>query len=275
MTVYFQLEQLYREKQCGVMATVLSSDGQGPARKGDFLFWAHGKCVAGTVGGGANEHQVLRACAELETAQQTIETVSFLSGSLPSCGGKLCVQLDRVDFSREEDVCFWRQKLKPAQRNRLFLLGAGHVVQEVAWLADRNEFSLVIIDPRRELLREENFPKNSHLISADSTSFFQESNPQADDFIVIAGPDHVTDLTALTWAAQTSAHYIGVLGSNRKIDAFGRVLREKNLWKMLQGRLYAPIGIPIHSRKPAELAIAIVAQLIQIRAESKAAQIKQ
>lgn len=268
MIPYSLLNTLCRDKICGVMATVVSSDGQGPARGGDCLFWSQGERVAGTVGGGANEQQVLQACADLVGEQQIVDISSPLSGVLPSCGGTLRVQLDRVDFARDEDVAFWQKRQQNDQRSRLFLLGAGHVVQEVAWLAHRNEFQIVIVDPRRELMRQENFPALCTRIPETNSVFFEKNTLKQDDFIVIAGPDHGTDLRALEQAAQTPVHYIGLMGSTRKISSFEEILRAKNLWDTLAGRLYAPIGISIPSRKPAEVAISIMAQLIQIRAQS-------
>lgn len=260
------INQLCSDKRCGVMATIISSDGQGPAKKGDCLFWSRGKRIAGTVGGGANEQQVLQACADLTVVEQVVEIDSFLPGPLPSCGGKLCVQLKRVDFAKGEDAALWRKRQQKARQSRIFLLGAGHVVQEVAWLADRNDFQVVIVDPRRKLLTAENFPAQSTCIATESTVFFQENSVEDHDFIVIAGPAHATDLTALEQATLTPAHYIGVLGSSRKIGSFEAVLREKNLWNSLAGRLHAPIGIPISSRKPAEVALSIVVELVQVRA---------
>ncbi len=67
------LNELCHKKICGVMATVLSSDGHGPAKAGDSLFWAEGKLISGTVGGGGNEQQVLEACANPTAKKQVLK----------------------------------------------------------------------------------------------------------------------------------------------------------------------------------------------------------
>jgi len=335
---------LCRRKTCGVMATVLHSDGHGPARAGDRLFFSAGRLVTGTVGGGSNEQQVLQACAALTTGRRQLDISSFLPGTLPSCGGRLRVLLEWLDLGNppassfretlqqlvpgpdpllllslldESDAppCYllanengilaalngegrtvavaaelWPQLmtteqcglqeltinagrcsvfLQPLNRNgRLFLLGGGHVAKEVAWLADRTGFQVIVVDPRRELMGPESFPATCTLCPEHYDHFISRSSLGSRDFLVIAGPDHATDLALLEQAANTSARYIGVMGSRGKIASFEKVLREKGLWQILTGRLHAPIGLPIASRRPAEVAVSIVAELIQVRAQS-------
>jgi len=263
------LIQLCKEKVCGVLATVIFCDGLGPAQEGDCLFWANGTLVAGTVGGGANEQQVLQACAELDDKQKVVEVNSLLPGLLPSCGGMLQVRLDRLDLAENEDVAFLQKQQKAVSLSRLILFGAGHVVQELAWLADRNSFCCTVVDPRRELLISDNFPVTANLVCRSAREWLREGDVAVDDFIVIAGPDHATDLTVLELVAETHAHYIGVMGSKRKIGSFTEVLQKKSLYQSLEGRLFAPIGIDISSKRPSEVAVSIVAELISTRANSK------
>jgi len=147
-------------------------------------------------------------------------------------------------------------------------MGAGHVAKEVSWLADRNGFQVHIIDPRQELMQAEHFPDSCTLSVQQSVPFLTEEKLLFKDFIIIAGPDHATDLAVLQQAIQTPAHYIGVMGSKKKIASFQEILTRKNLWQDAANRIHAPIGIPISSRAPTELAVSIVAELIQIRAQS-------
>jgi xanthine dehydrogenase accessory factor len=263
------LIQLCKDEVCGVLATVISTDGLGPAQKGDSLFWADGKLVFGTVGGGANEQQVLQVCAELRESQKVMEINTLLSGVLPSCGGTLQVRFDNLDLKRVTDIDFLKKQLKGAARSRLILFGAGHVVQELAWLADRNGFSCTIVDPRQELMVADNFPSTVSLVRSSADEWLAKDDVVVQDFIIIAGPDHATDLSVLEQVAETHAHYVGVMGSKRKIGSFIEILQKKSLYQILEGRLFAPVGIAISSKKPSEVAVSIVAELIAIRANSK------
>ncbi|MCF8056613.1 MAG: XdhC family protein [Desulfocapsa sp.] len=341
MTPELFLKELCETKPSGVMATVLSVNGHGPANPGDKLFWTAGKLAAGTVGGGSNEQQVLEACAKLTAGQQILTIGSSRSATFPPCGGALQILLEAIDFSDPAGESFWKtvqqlipgpaphifltliagseihpchvladetgmvanfgkgcreMKIPPAllqqfmeneqsglqeidchssqhsffiqplnRRGRLFLIGAGHVAREVAWLADRTGFQVTLIDPRRELMGEERFPAGCNLYLNDAAQFFADKTIGPRDYLVIAGPDHAADLMALGQAGKTSARYIGVMGSGKKIGSFEKALRKKDLWQALEGRLHAPIGIPIPSKSPAEVAVSIVAELIQVR----------
>jgi xanthine dehydrogenase accessory factor len=152
-------------------------------------------------------------------------------------------------------------------RGRLFLFGAGHVAREVAWLADRTGFQVILVDPRRELMEAVRFPTATSLHVNNAEQFFSGNTVGPRDYLVIAGPDHGTDLSTLLQAAKTSARYIGVMGSGKKIGSFEKTLRKNDLWETLDGRLHAPIGISIPSKSPSEVAVSIVAELIEVRAQ--------
>ncbi|AGF77746.1 xanthine and CO dehydrogenases maturation factor, XdhC/CoxF family [Desulfocapsa sulfexigens DSM 10523] len=263
---------LCKNKTRTVLATVIASDGRGPARPGDRLLWAAGQLITGTIGGGSNEQQILDACATLTTDEQRIEIKSILPGTLPSCGGTLQIRLEKIDFGKADAAAFWKKELTRNDACRLFLMGAGHVAREVAWVADRNGFGISIVDPRRELMQPEFFPENCSLSLQQGTQFLARKITTPKDFIIIAGPDHAGDLAVLEQATQSPALYIGVMGSKKKIASFKEILTKKNLWQTATDRIYAPIGIPISSRTPAEVAVSIVAELILVRAQSSTKQ---
>lgn len=260
------ITKLCDESRSGVLAKVLSSDGLGPTQQGDALFWSEGRRVVGTVGGGENEQQVLEACAALDKKQKIVEIKPASPAILPSCGGTLQVRLDRLDLSLEEDQKYFRAQLQRKDSGRLLLFGAGHVVQELVWLADRTGFSSVIIDPRQSLLEAADLPQTVSCVCSAATEWLDRGVVGTADYIIIAGPDHATDLAVLQKAAGTAAHYIGVMGSSRKIESFVTLLRKEGVYPSLERRLYAPIGMDIPSKRPAEVAVSIVAQLIAVRA---------
>ncbi len=262
------IQQLCQDKIKGIVATVVDRDGLGPAQVGDCLFWAEGHLIAGTVGGGSNEKQVLEACEKLIEDEQIIEVSDTTSTFLNSCGGSLRVQLKRLDLRTKEDIFFLENKRREIHNRRIFLFGAGHVVREVCWLATRNQFDCTVVDLRKELLQPSFFPESVTLVCDTIEDWTQSETIQANDFLVIAGPDHATDLTVLEQLAKTEASYIGVVGSNKKIGTFKKILIQKDCYQSVEKRLYAPIGIKISSKRPSEVAVSIVAELITIRAQS-------
>jgi xanthine dehydrogenase accessory factor len=93
-----------------------------------------------------------------------------------------------------------------------------------------------------------------------------EFKPDATSFVVLAGRSHGLDKLALKAAVQQPAAYLGMVGSRRKVATLQRELLEAGeatVWAMEQ--LRAPIGLDIGAETPAEIAVAIVAELIAVR----------
>ena len=85
--------------------------------------------------------------------------------------------------------------------------------------------------------------------------------------LVIVTRGHLYDGFVLEQAVKTPARYIGMIGSRKKIHILYQHLMEKGIPKETLKRVHAPIGLEIHSETPEEIAVSIVAQLIQVRGE--------
>jgi xanthine dehydrogenase accessory factor len=82
---------------------------------------------------------------------------------------------------------------------------------------------------------------------------------------VIVTRGHRDDMRVLRWAVETSAKYIGMIGSERKVIAIYKQLEKEGISLEKLARVYAPVGIDIGAITPEEIAIAIVAEMIAIR----------
>ncbi|MFZ7125636.1 MAG: XdhC family aldehyde oxidoreductase maturation factor [Desulfobacterales bacterium] len=154
--------------------------------------------------------------------------------------------------------------LKP--KTALFF-GAGHVAQPTASLAAGVGFRVVVLDDRPEFANGERFPEaHSVRVLADFDGAFEGLEVDEDAFIVILTRGHLHDKTVLAGALKTEARYIGMIGSRRKRDQiFGLLLKEGFTHEDLK-RVFCPIGIDIQAETPEEIAVSIVAELIQERA---------
>ena len=152
---------------------------------------------------------------------------------------------------------------------RIFILGGGHVAAEVAALLDRLELRYLVADDRAEFSDPARFPGVEQTFTAPFTKldevFTGELIPGRSDGVCIMSRGHQGDTDALRWALSTEAGYIGVMGSRRKRDGMFQKLESEGL-RDFQSRVITPIGLPIGAQTPAEIAVSIVAQLIQWRA---------
>ncbi len=147
---------------------------------------------------------------------------------------------------------------------RLLLLGAGDVAKYVAEMALALEYDVTLCDPRPRYL------DNWHVPGVETTSRLPDdivrerfSNPYS-GIIALAHDPRVDDM-ALMEALKTDAFYVGAMGSERTSAARRERLPELGLSKDEIDILHAPIGFQIDSKTPAEIAIAIMAEVTAVR----------
>jgi xanthine dehydrogenase accessory factor len=149
----------------------------------------------------------------------------------------------------------------------VYIFGAGHVSQQVAPLAGLVGFSVVVLDDRQEFANRERFPQAEEVIVLDN---FEEAlkglEINADSYLIIVTRGHAHDQTVLRQALQTQAGYIGMIGSRRKRDAVYENLGKGGFSRQDFDRVFSPIGLAIGAETPEEIAVSIVAELIQERA---------
>ena len=160
---------------------------------------------------------------------------------------------------------FLKQTYGP--RFQLFLIGAGMVSMYVAQIAQLMDYQVVVCDPREEMIAQ--WPIEGVQLICD----------MPDDAVKKHATDHFSAIIALTHdpriddmglmeALHTDAFFIGAMGSTRTSAKRRERLLQLELTEAQINRLHAPVGLPIGSKTPAEIAIAIIAQLTALRGES-------
>ena len=147
----------------------------------------------------------------------------------------------------------------------LYLFGGGHVSLAVAKVAGPAGFRVVVVDDREAVANPERFPE------ADATLVLpmEEAIPRLpidrDSYLVIVTRGHQHDEPVLDQAIRTEAAYIGLMGSKRKVAILRDRLKAKGATDEDLDRVHAPIGLSIGADTPGEIAVSIVAQLIETR----------
>jgi xanthine dehydrogenase accessory factor len=149
----------------------------------------------------------------------------------------------------------------------LYIFGGGHVSQQIAPLAKRVHFKVVVIDDREMFANKERFPDADEIMVSEFERCFEHLSIDESSYIVIVTRGHLYDGFVLEQAVKTKAAYVGMIGSKKKIRILFDDLRDKGISKEILDRVYAPIGIDIDSETPEEIAVSIVAQLIKVRSQ--------
>ena len=147
----------------------------------------------------------------------------------------------------------------------LYIFGAGHISQYLARAAKMVDFNVVVVDDRRDFANEERFSEADKIIVADFAKVFHDLDYVGDVYIVIVTRGHTHDALVLEEALKRPSKYIGMIGSTRKAKIVYDYLKGKGVAEEILRTVHAPIGVKINSETPQEIAISIVAELIQVR----------
>jgi len=156
------------------------------------------------------------------------------------------------------------------RRPRLVIVGAGHIALPLARIASLLDFWVTVVDDRPELANRERFPDADELLIGDYRSTVAGLQLDRDSCVVLVTRGHVHDQACLEELLPGHAGYIGMIGSRRRVRTVLAHARDNGADPERLRRVYAPIGIDISALTPAEIAVAIMAEIVNIRRGGRA-----
>ena len=165
-----------------------------------------------------------------------------------------------VDFENQE---YFIEPL--THPGTVHLIGAGHVALATATCAALAGFEIVVMDDRAEFANAVRYPqaRDVYVLSSFDNCL---KELEIDDYVIIVTRGHLHDLEVLVQALKTGAGYIGMIGSRRKREAIYQAVLDAGFTDTDLQRIHCPIGLAIGADTPEEIAISIVAELVQARA---------
>ena len=158
-----------------------------------------------------------------------------------------------------------------SKKDRLILLGGGHISLALAEFAAKTGFLVTVVDDRPFFANSVRFSCASKILCKDYAHAIRELKITSLDYIVILTRGHRFDqvcMEELGW--QELPHYLGMLGSRRRVSELKKVLLDEGVKEELIDMLNAPVGLDIGAKTPEEIAISIMAQLIEYRRKDRA-----
>lgn len=251
MNIFAEAARLESENHPFALAQIIESRGSTPRHSGQMLVMADGTAI-GTIGGGMVERKVI----EEAIAAITERKARIFHGRMArngenavgsDCGGAMSVYIDVHGL-----------------RPRLVLIGAGHVNRAIARAAMPLGFDVHVADTYAASLEPSLFPEGVHLVHADSYGeVIDKLKITEDHFVIIATNNQ--DREALDRLITKPVRYLGLLASRRKVQTFTQALRQNGVHEDDLARLYAPIGYNIGAETPEEIAVSIMAEVLQVK----------
>ncbi len=234
-----------------VRATVVKATGSVPGKVGaSMLVLADGTCL-GTVGGAALEERVKEhARAAFETRRGDLfhfDLQAWTPGGLPSlCGGSVEVAVEYV----------------PARPN-LLLWGGGHVAHALAEILPTLEYDYSVADDRAEWVTPDRFPTAERREVVAPERLWEVFDPPVFTHLYLLGYDAMKDLEVLASAIDRFPNAIGVIASAAKREHLFAELRARGISREAIARVRSPVGVAIGAESPAEIAVSIVAEIVE------------
>jgi xanthine dehydrogenase accessory factor len=148
---------------------------------------------------------------------------------------------------------------------RLIIVGAVHIAQSLAPMATMLEFDVTVVDPRGAWATANRFP-GVKVIQDWADEAFQAMGLDVSTAVVTLTHDPKLDDPALEAALKSDVFYIGALGSRRTHAKRKERLAEVGITEEQFARVHGPIGLNIGAKSPAEIAVSILGQIIEVRA---------
>jgi len=152
-------------------------------------------------------------------------------------------------------------------RQHLFIIGAGMVSQYLAAMAQHLDYAITVCDPRQQML--DDFPVTgvNRVCDMPDDAIRRLAGDSGSAIVALTHDPRIDDM-GLMEALKTEAFYVGALGSSRTSASRRERLKALDLSQAELDRLHAPVGLPIGSKTPPEIAIAILAEITAVKAKA-------
>ena len=148
-----------------------------------------------------------------------------------------------------------------------YIFGGGHVGLALETVLRYVNFKTVVLDDREDYANRQRFADADEVkIISDFKHAFDGLELTENSYIIIVTRGHAGDYDVLKDALRQPSAYVGMIGSKRKNAVLFDKLRAEGYSEEDIARIHAPIGLPIQAETPEEIAISVVAEMIQVRA---------
>ncbi|HBM17564.1 MAG TPA: hypothetical protein DD381_14650 [Lentisphaeria bacterium] len=260
MNIYENILSLQRDNNPFVLITVVAKEGHGPQVSGAKMCVLEDGKIFGTIGGGALEFLAIK------------EAVSIIKNHKPSVLQKYILGEDNkvIDAVSTGMICGGSITLffeVNGSKENIFIFGAGHIGQALAYHLNNLNFRVTVIDSRKEY--ENSCEKYAHkIVIEDYNTALSTSRIPSNSFFVIATHSHEMDFILLKriCSSDWNPKYIGAIASKKKSESvIKRLAAELNGKNIPWDRIYCPIGLKIGGTTPHEIAISIVSEIQSIQ----------
>ena len=252
MLNWIEALQAYKEKKEPVaLVTVTKCLGSTPCVVSSRMIVAKDRSIHGTIGGGKLEFKVIDEAILALKENRIIEASYTLGPEFEQCcGGKVEFIIEPMNQSPE-----------------LFLFGAGHIGVEISKLLVDTPFQVHLIDSREDWFIKIGLDESIKFCPVkqnDFKTFKDVVRWGSNCYVLVLTHDHGIDFDIIAMALENETKFLGLIGSKTKRVRFHNMLIKEMHIEEGMDNVICPIGLDTGGDTPKEIAISVVAQLLQV-----------
>lgn len=252
--LYKAIAEASEKNEISWLVTVTNVTGSTPARIGMKMIIYSDGSIKGTIGGGEIEKLIIEKI--IEQRPEKAEILKYNLGTNDTIADKTNMECGGVQEVLAEPLF---------TGSLLYIVGGGHCGMALSETAYKTGFSPVIIDNREEWANKLKHPFATKTICAGYNDVENHITFSDKTYIVIMTHGHKHDELVLRKLINHKYKYLGMIGSNRKVKIVLENLLKEGFDKNKIAGVFSPIGFDIGSHTPAEVAVAILAQLVAVK----------
>ncbi len=247
--IYSKIKELKNGNTRSALCIITETKGSTPRKSGAKMIVLEDKHIFGTIGGGIVEKKVIEDALKVIKQNKPDKFFYQLEEDFEMhCGGTLEVYIEPI-----------------IQSQKLYIFGAGHVGRTIAKFASELDFRITLFDQRNDIFKDLKIP-NCNFIQKDYFKAVDQAAFDENTYIVITTHKHSIDENLTATCAKKPHAYLGMIGSKNKVAAARkRFLEKKLLTEKEIDEIDMPIGIKLAAETPQEIAVSIVAKLIDTK----------
>ena len=249
-SIFGKLQIIYEQGELAALCIITDSKGSTPRKIGTKMIVYEDGRIFGTIGGGTLEQKVIEdALIVIDKNIPDSFTHALVQDHKMCCGGSLEIYIEPIGV-----------------KSNLYIFGAGHIGRYLGHMAALCDFEVTMIDERKEMF-DHDLIKDLNHINQHYHEALKEIQLNDRSYICVVTHDHVYDREIVVACAKESHAYLGMIGSERKVAMAQKIFLEGNLLTEKEmENIDWPMGIEMNCDSPQEIAIAILAKLINVRA---------
>ncbi|MBF0286900.1 MAG: xanthine dehydrogenase accessory protein XdhC [SAR324 cluster bacterium] len=249
-----KLNELSQNRVPSVVVILVDTIGSTPQSQGSKMLVTEKGLYSGTIGGGNSEKEAIEVAQSMLMDKNPVQKTRFIEWNLNRetgmpCGGGVKLYFEVLNSHIWEIVVF----------------GAGHIANAVIPLLLQLDCQITCYDSREKWLAK--LPTSSKLKVVQTNNFAEAIDAVSkDSFVLSMTKSHKTDAEILQQFLERGKQpYLGVIGSDKKAAALRKDLEANGLPPEQCNDFICPLGLPIGTNHPHEIAISIAAQLLEVR----------